>query len=86
MSLRLAGVALAILVVLPVTGGTDAVDREDLAFSLAVVLPGLLMLIARRNAVSQIVGCRGSSTGSSPAPPGPAGCRSWSRTASSSRC
>ena len=48
--------ALAILVVLPVTGGADAVAREDLAFSLAVVLLGLLMMITRRNAVSQIVG------------------------------
>jgi hydrogenase-4 component E len=48
--------ALAVLVVLPVTAAADAVAREDIAFSLAVVLLGLLMMITRRNAVSQIVG------------------------------
>ena len=46
--------ALALLVVLPVTGGAGAVAREDIAFALAVVLLGLLMMITRRNAVSQI--------------------------------
>jgi len=30
--------------------------REDLAFALAVILLGLLMMITRRNAVTQIVG------------------------------
>jgi hydrogenase-4 component E len=48
--------ALAILVVLPVTAGAEAVAREDIAFALAVVLLGLLMMITRRNAVSQVVG------------------------------
>ena len=48
--------ALALLVVLPVTGGAGAVAREDIAFALAVVLLGLLMMITRRNAVSQIIG------------------------------
>ncbi|MFO1067408.1 MAG: hydrogenase-4 component E [Geminicoccaceae bacterium] len=55
----LAGIALtalAILVVLPVTVSSDAVAREDVAFALAVVLLGLLMMITRRNAVSQVVG------------------------------
>jgi hydrogenase-4 component E len=42
--------------VLPVTGGAGAVAREDIAFALAVVLLGLLMMITRRNAVSQIIG------------------------------
>lgn len=49
-------VALAILVMLPVTVGTDAVAREDLAFSLAVLLLGLLLMINRQNAVSLVVG------------------------------
>jgi len=49
-------VALAILVMLPVTVGADAVAREDLAFSLAVVLLGLLLMINRQNAVSLVVG------------------------------
>jgi hydrogenase-4 component E len=48
--------ALAILVVLPVTAGADMLAREDIAFALAVVLLGLLMMITRRNAVSQVVG------------------------------
>jgi hydrogenase-4 component E len=53
-------VALAILVVMPIGSGARALAsplaREDLAFALAVVLLGLLMMITRRNAVSQIVG------------------------------
>ena len=55
----LAGIALtalAILVVLPVTVSSDAVAQEDVAFALAVVLLGLLMMITRRNAVSQVIG------------------------------
>lgn len=49
-------VALAILVILPVTAGAEALAREDLAFALAVVLLGLLLMVTRRNAVSQVVG------------------------------
>ena len=30
--------------------------REDLAFALSVILLGLLMMVTRRNAVSQVVG------------------------------
>lgn len=55
----LAGVgltALAILVMLPVTAASEALVREDLAFALAVVLLGLLIMITRHNAVSQVVG------------------------------
>ena len=48
--------ALAILVTLPVTAGADVLAREDIAFALAVLLLGLLMMITRRNAVSQVVG------------------------------
>jgi hydrogenase-4 component E len=49
-------VALAILVVLPVTGDAQAVAREDLALALSVVLLGMLMMITRRNAILQVVG------------------------------
>src|SRR5262249_52985633 len=34
----------------------DPLAREDLAFALAVILLGLLIMVTRRNAVSQIVG------------------------------
>lgn len=49
-------VALSIMVMLPVTEQADALTQEDLAFALSVVLLGLLMMVTRRNAVSQIVG------------------------------
>lgn len=49
-------VALSIMVMLPVTGRTDVLTQEDLAFALSVVLLGLLMMVTRRNAVSQVVG------------------------------
>jgi len=49
-------VALAILVVLPITAGARAIAREDLALALSVVLLGMLMMITRRNAISQVIG------------------------------
>jgi len=49
-------VALSILLVEPVGESAGTIVREDLAFALAVVLLGLLMMITRRNAVTQIVG------------------------------
>jgi hydrogenase-4 component E len=49
-------VALAISVMLQVTPEADPLAREDLAFALAVVLLGLLTMVTRRNAVSQVVG------------------------------
>ena len=49
-------VALSILLVEPVKEGVNVLTREDLAFALAVILLGLLMMITRRNAVTQIVG------------------------------
>jgi hydrogenase-4 component E len=49
-------VALSVLVMLPVTAEADTLAREDLAFALSVVLLGLLMMVTRRNAVSQVVG------------------------------
>ncbi|MFA5122605.1 hydrogenase-4 component E [Zavarzinia sp.] len=49
-------VALSMVVMLRVTPGADPLAREDLAFALSVVLLGFLMMVTRRNAVSQVVG------------------------------
>ena len=49
-------VALSMVVMLRATATADPLAREDLAFALSVVLLGLLMMVTRRNAVSQIVG------------------------------
>jgi hydrogenase-4 component E len=49
-------VALSLEVMLPVTTHTDPVAREDIALALSVVLIGLLIMVTRRNAVSQVVG------------------------------
>ncbi len=49
-------VALSTVVMLRVTAEADPLAREDLAFALSVVLLGLLMMVTRRNAVSQVVG------------------------------
>ena len=49
-------VALSMVVMLRVTPTADALAREDLAFALSVVLLGLLIMVTRRNAVSQVVG------------------------------
>ena len=49
-------VALSMVVMLRVTPGADALAREDLAFALSVLLLGLLIMVTRRNAVSQVVG------------------------------
>src|SRR5438477_466338 len=49
-------VALSMVVMLRVTAEADPLAREDLAFALSVVLLGLLMMVTRRNAVSQVVG------------------------------
>jgi hydrogenase-4 component E len=56
MLLGVALVALSIQVMLPVTAHADVLTREDLAFALSVVLLGLLMMVTRRNAVSQVIG------------------------------
>ncbi len=47
-------VALSLEVMLPVTAHVDPVTREDIALALSVVLLGLLMMVTRRNAVSQV--------------------------------
>jgi hydrogenase-4 component E len=49
-------VALSIVLMLRVTSAADPLAREDLTFALSVVLLGLLMMVTRRNAVSQVVG------------------------------
>lgn len=50
-------VALSILLMLQLTQSAEnPLAREDLAFALSVVLLGLLMMVTRYNAVSQVVG------------------------------
>ena len=49
-------VALSMVVMLRVTADADPLAREDLAFALSVVLLGLLMMVTRHNAVSQVIG------------------------------
>jgi hydrogenase-4 component E len=49
-------VALSMVVMLRVTVDADPLAREDLAFALSVVMLGLLMMVTRRNAVSQVIG------------------------------
>jgi hydrogenase-4 component E len=49
-------VALSMVVMLRVTADADPLGREDLAFAISVVMLGLLMMVTRRNAVSQVVG------------------------------
>jgi len=49
-------VALSMVVMLRVTHNADPLAQEDLAFALSVILLGLLMMVTRQNAVSQIIG------------------------------
>lgn len=58
MILGVALVALSIMVVMPTTlaAQAQALTREDLAMALSVVLLGLLMMITRRNALTQVIG------------------------------
>jgi hydrogenase-4 component E len=49
-------VALSLAVILKVTPEADPLAREDLAFALAVLLLSLLLMVTRRNAVSQVIG------------------------------
>jgi hydrogenase-4 component E len=49
-------VALSLMVMLPVTAHADPVAREGIALALSVVLIGLLLMVTRRNAVSQVAG------------------------------
>ena len=56
MIIGVALIALSILLVLPVTRDSVALTRESLALALSIVLLGLLMMITRRNAITQVVG------------------------------
>jgi len=49
-------VALSIMVMLPITAEAGTLAREDLSFALSVILLGLLMMVSRHNAVSQVIG------------------------------
>jgi hydrogenase-4 component E len=49
-------IALSLAVMMPATASADPLAREDLAFALSVVLLGLLIMVTRRNAVTQIIG------------------------------
>jgi hydrogenase-4 component E len=49
-------VALSLEVMLPVTAQAEPVARQDVALALSIVLIGLLLMVTRRNAVSQVVG------------------------------
>jgi hydrogenase-4 component E len=56
MALGVGLVALSVLVVLPTTAQAHALAREDLALALSVVLLGLLMMISRQTAITQVIG------------------------------
>jgi hydrogenase-4 component E len=49
-------VALSMDLMLRVTADASVLVREDVALALSVVLLGLLMMVTRRNAVSQVIG------------------------------
>ncbi|MGD9884773.1 MAG: hydrogenase-4 component E [Reyranella sp.] len=63
MVLGIAFVALSLAVMLRVTAEADRLAREDVAMALSVVLIGLLMMVTRRNAVSQVVGFMSTENG-----------------------
>ena len=78
-------VALSLVVMLPATAAADPLAREDLAFALSVVLLGLLMMVTRRNAISQVIGFMSLENELILAATGARVCRSWSKSASHSR-
>ncbi|MDE1940182.1 MAG: hydrogenase-4 component E [Alphaproteobacteria bacterium] len=49
-------VGLSMALMMRATSGIDVLAREDLAFALSVILLGLLIMVTRRNAVSQVIG------------------------------
>jgi len=63
MVLGIGFVALSLAVMLRVTAEADRLAREDVALALSVVLLGLLMMVTRRNAVSQVVGFMSTENG-----------------------
>jgi hydrogenase-4 component E len=52
----LALTSLSLLLVLRITTAAESFTREGLALALAIILLGLLMMITRRNVVTQIIG------------------------------
>jgi hydrogenase-4 component E len=54
--LGLALTSLSLLLVLKITAAAESYTREGLALALAIILLGFLMMITRRNAITQIVG------------------------------
>jgi len=56
MIVGMALVAMSTALMLRLTESADAFAREDMAFALSIILLGLLMMVTRRNAVSQVVG------------------------------
>jgi hydrogenase-4 component E len=48
--------ALSLMLVLKATASAPSLAREGLAIALAIILLGMLMMITRRNAVTQIIG------------------------------
>lgn len=56
MLLGLALTALALMLVLKATASAPVMARQGLAIALAIILLGMLMMISRRNAVTQIIG------------------------------
>jgi len=63
MLLGIGFVALSLAVMLRVTAEADRLAREDVALALSVVMLGLLMMVTRRNAVSQVVGFMSTENG-----------------------
>jgi hydrogenase-4 component E len=49
-------VGLSMVLMIRAGSAIDLMAREDMAFSLSIILLGLLMMVTRRNAVSQVVG------------------------------
>ncbi|CAB1276278.1 putative [NiFe]-hydrogenase, membrane subunit HyfE [Candidatus Nitrosacidococcus tergens] len=49
-------VALSIDLMLHVTAKSSVLVREDITFALSVILLGLLIMVTRRNAISQVIG------------------------------
>jgi hydrogenase-4 component E len=49
-------VTLSMVLMLQITTDADPLARQDLAFALSIILLGLLVMVTRRNAVSQVVG------------------------------
>jgi len=68
-------------VMLPVTAKVDPVAREDIALALSVVLLGLLMMVTRRNAVSQVIGFMSLENSINLAATGAQACPWWSKSA-----